>query len=1109
MSRDVAAWMHENGLGQYAHAFVENDVDWTALQILADADLKELGLSFGPRKRLLALLAEEKRRRSLYAPDETAGERRQVTVLFCDMVGFTEMTQRIEAETMQGVIYRYQDICAACVQRYDGHVYQHLGDGIVAFFGFPAAREDAAERAIRSALDILAALAATELPVAGRLRARVGIASGVLVVTPDDKSIVGRAMNLAARLQTLAEPGSIAVSGRVRRIAGEAFRFEDMGEHELKGFARATQVFAVRGAVEAASRLEAARGAVLTPLAGREAELELMLARWRAVDADRAGQAIVLAGEAGIGKSRLVEALRARLAPLGVQALRFQCSPFHVSSAFHPLIAGLSRMLGFARGDTPEQRLDRLEAQVIHLYGLPTLSARLIAAMLSLPQERRHGPLDMPARLAKQETMRAAIDFLAAAMRVQPSLLVLEDLHWADPSTLDAIAALIGRLRDLPVLAVFTTRPGFRCDWIDEPGVTALGLPRLTPDESAGIVASLAGGKPLPPGLAARIVARADGVPLFVEEMLKALLESGGLREVDGSWVAPSGTPDAALLPDTLRDTLMARLDRSEVVKRIAQVGSVIGREFAHDVLAELGLMEEDELHDALEALVASGLAHRRGIPPDATYVFKHALVQDIAYDSLLTSQRRQLHGRIADALARARPESAATEPEVLAHHCERAGRAREAVDHWRAAGDLALRRFALSEAVSHLGRGLALLPELPPSRERDALELELRTRLGPAIVARSGWGHADVAAVLEPAWTLASALGSRDAFVPILHALWVHNLSIDRLGLSLEWAGRLLRAGEETGDDSLSIVGHRAASGSHYWLGNLAEARRHGDRVHALYDGERHRRLVLQTNTDPLTGEGIYRAQYLWMLGHPDQAVAASDAKDAHARANRHPFDHAFALTLGAQVFAYRREPAELLRRTDEAERVGRAHGVPLLSEILAEISRGIAAVQSGDPGHGAARIDVAVTRLMATGHRVWVWYLRALQAEGLALAGDEGAAADLMDICVDRIANGEQRCHFPEVLRLRGWLRARMGMPVQAEADLDAAIELARAQSALSWELRATTTLLRLRAARGDARDAREALARVLGRFTEGFGTPDLREARALLDETARASG
>ncbi|MBM3627199.1 MAG: hypothetical protein FJX21_05200, partial [Alphaproteobacteria bacterium] len=464
MSRDVSIWLRDNALGQFATAFVENDVDWTALQILTDADLKELGLSFGPRKRLLALLAEEKRRRRLYASDEAGGERRQVTVLFCDMVGFTEMTQRIEAETMQGVIYRYQDICTTCVQRYDDHVYQHLGDGIVAFFGFPAAREDAAERAIRSALDILAALAATDMPAAGRLRARVGIATGVLVITPDEKSIVGRAMNLAARLQTLAEPGTIAVSATVRRIAGKGFRFDDIGEHALKGF---------------------------------------------------------------------------------------------------------------ARGDTPGQRLDKLEAQVVHLYGLPLLSARLIAAMLSLPQEERHGALEMSPRVAKQETMRSAIDFLAAAMRVQPSLLVFEDLHWADPSTLEVIAALIGRLRELPVLAAFTCRPGFRSDWTDESGVTALGLARLTPDASGSIVASLAGGKPLPPGLAERIVARADGVPLFVEEMLKALVEAGDLREEDGRWVATARAADAALLPDTLRDTLMARLDRSEVVKRIAQVGSV------------------------------------------------------------------------------------------------------------------------------------------------------------------------------------------------------------------------------------------------------------------------------------------------------------------------------------------------------------------------------------------------------------------------------------------------------------------------------------------------------------------------------------------------------
>jgi tetratricopeptide (TPR) repeat protein len=945
------------------------------------------------------------------------------------------------------------------------------------------------------------------MPAAGRLRARVGIATGVLVVTPDDKSIVGRAMNLAARLQALAEPGTIAVSATVRRIAGEAFRFEDIGEHELKGFARATRVFEVRGVVDAASRLEAARGTALTPLAGRGAELELMLARWRAVEAEHAGQVIVLSGEAGIGKSRLAEALRARLAPLGVQAMRFQCSPFHVSSAFHPLIAGLSAILGFAHGDTPEQRLDKLEAQVVHLYRLPLASARLIAAMLSLPQEARHGQLDLPPRIAKQETMRAAIDFLAASMRVQPSLLMFEDLHWADPSTLDALDALIRRLRELPVLAVFTSRPDFRCPWIDEPGVTALGLPRLTPDESASIVSSLAGGKELPPGLARSIVARADGVPLFVEEMLKAVIEAAELRLADDRWVSASGTVDASILPDTLRDTLMARLDRSEGAKRVAQLGAVMGREFAHDVLAEAGAMDEDDLAEALEALVSSGLVQRRGMPPDATYVFKHALVQDIAYDSLLAAQRRQWHARIARALEQLRPEFARSQPEVLAHHHERAGMGREALGFWQAAGDLALSRFALSEAISHLRRGLALVAGLPPSRERDATELALRTRLGPAIVARSGWGHADVATVLEPAWHLASALDARDAFVPVLHALWVHNLSIDRLGLSLEWAGRLLEAAARTGDEGMLIVGHRAASGSHYWLGNPGEARRHGDQVQALYDVARHGRIVQQTNTDPLTGEGIYRGQYLWMLGHPDQAVAASEAKDEHARRSGHPFDHAFALTLGAQVFAYRREPAELLRRTEEAERVGRTHAVPLLSEILAEISRGIAAVQSGDPAGGAARIDAAVTRLMATGHRVWVWYLRALQAEGLALAGDERAAAALLDQCVERIEAGEQRCHFPEVLRLRGWLRGRMGRRAEAEADLGAAIALARRQSARSWELRAIATLLRLRGPR-DA-EARGMLAQCLGWFTEGLDTPDLREARALLGGDGPAGG
>jgi len=1100
MTTSIAEWLRQLDLGQYTQLFVDNEVDLQTLKVLSDADLKELGLPFGPRKRLLAALQDQagEPASGAVAPE---GERRQLTVLFCDLVGSTELTLQVDPELLETIIQKYEDACEACIGRYDGYVYRLLGDGVLAFFGFPLAHEGEAARAIRAALEIVETISRLEVPEVGRLKVRIGIATGIVVVAPGKRNVLGETMNLAARLQGVAQPGGIVVSDRVYRLAGGEFDYENLGELNLKGIAAPTRAYRVLGVGTAVSRFDAAVRETVSPLVGRAHEMAVLRERWQSVRDRGTGQAVLLSGEPGFGKSRIASALLERLEAEGVRSLRFQCSPFYVNSAFYPMSANFERMLDFGRDASPDSKLDKLEALVAGHYGLPLGDVRLVAAMLSLPYEQRYGPLGMSPRLVKEETIRVLVDIVKAAAQAQPCLLLFEDVHWADPTTLETLGLLIERLDDIPLLAVLTHRPEFEQPWSRYAHVTALDLARLAPAQSRELISNLTDAKTLPDDLVEQIIAKTDGIPLFIEELTKTILESGDLIDQGDRYVYARPLLSVAI-PETLRDSLMARLDRVAAVKRIAQVGSVIGREFGYELLAEIEMMSEAALADVLDRLVASELASCRGEIPEAVYTFKHALVQDTAYDSLLKSQRMAIHGKIAQALEKRWPESRDTKPELLAHHYTAAGLFEAATPYWRRAGELAMQRFALPEAITHLNNGMRLIEKLPAGPERDLRELELRTVLGPAVVAQHGWAQGEVSRILEPAWSLAESLGHRPAYAPVLHALWVHYLCVDQLGVSLQTAEKTLAAGAAAGDDGLECVGHRAAIGSHYWLGNFVAARRYGDALHAMYDPRRHWHIAQLTNTDPLTGDGIYRGQYLWMLGYPDQARVASDAKDEHARRRNHPFDLAFALTLGAQVFDYLCEPEELLRRTEEAERICRAHGVALLGEIMAEISRGIVSLRAGRAAESVGQLDKAIGRLAATGHRVWVRYLRALQGEGLALTGDLEGASALIDESTAATERGEERVHYAELLRLKGWVLMLQGRPAEAEASLRAAIDVARAQEAKSWELRSATTLARLLADRGDRVAAREVLSEIYGWFTEGFGTRDLRAAKVLLD-------
>ena len=888
---DVADWLRALGLERYEATFRENDVSAEVLCDLTAEDLEGLGVvTIGHRRRLLVAIAKLNGQPGtdgaspVVAPVATVsgslsedavshgGERRQLTVMFCDLVGSTALSEKLDPEELRGLLHAYRTLCGDVIARYDGFVARYVGDGILTYFGWPTAHEEDAERAVRAALEIVHTVkraSSTE-----DLSVRVGIATGPVVVGEaagagdQSKLAVGSTPNLAARLQGLAITDQIVIAASTRRLAGNVFELTDLGEHDLKGIAEPVHAWRVERALVSESRFDANRGgSALTPLVGREEELDLLLRRWSQTK-DGEGQVVLLSGEPGIGKSRILSALRERLEAEGVQALRFQCSPYYVNSAFWPVIDNFERALKFTRDETSDAKLDKLESLIVTQYSRPLADVRFIASILSIPCEQRYGALPITPQKYKDETLRTLVDISEAAARRQPSVMLFEDAHWADPTTLEVLDLLIDRVKTVPLLVVLTHRPEFQSRWSGQGHVGALNLSKLTRAQSAAMVSALAGGKALPAGLLEQILTKTDGVPLFVEELTKSILESGELTEV-GDHYEYGGSARAVTIPTTLRDSLMARLDRFMPTKEIAQIGAAIGREFSYELIAAVAPMPRAQLDDALVQLTASGLAFRRGTPPDAIYTFKHALVQDAAYDSLLKSRRQELHGKIARVIETRFPNIKITEPEVLAHHLTAAGLAEAAIPLWQTAGELALKRVALTEAISHLNQGLELVSTLPRSSERDACELGLRSLLGTAWVALKGWAVPEIWTSLYPALALAKSLRRHDALLPILWGLAFNVLGQGRMAEALPWAQEMLDIAKTTEDKDLLITGHALACFCHCWSGELAKCVKHADEVLELYDEEKHHHLADILNHDPKSLAGVCGSICTWIQGY------------------------------------------------------------------------------------------------------------------------------------------------------------------------------------------------------------------------------------------------
>jgi DNA-binding SARP family transcriptional activator/predicted ATPase len=1051
---------------------------------------------------------------SAAVPVPSAGpDWRHLTIMICTLLG-SPFSPNPDPEEIRDRTTSFYKMAADLVARFDGFVAQYLPDGVHVYFGYPAAHEHDAEQAVRAGLAIIDAVAALRSFSGVPPRACVSIATGSAVVGDQPGAgesrqpvAIGDAPNLAAQLQSVAASGEVVIAASTRRLVGRMFDCRALATDELKGLLPSGTAWQVRGEMAGVSRFEARRASAPSPLVGRQEEMELLLRRWDQTKRGE-GRVVLLSGEPGIGKSRIAESLLARLEGEPCVCLRYFCSPHHTSSPLYPLIEQLERAAGFTRDSDAEARLDKLETLLSASAKNVPRDLALITHLLSLDSDGRYPAVRVTPQQRREMTLTALLDQLDGAAAKRPVLMIFEDVHWIDPTSLDLLDRTIARAVDLPMLLVITLRSEFQPTWVGQPHVTVLPLSRLGRRDSESIIAGMANGKSLPEAVVEQILARADGVPLFIEELTSMLLEGGLLRETKEGYVLDGALP-ALAIPTTLQDSLAARLDRLQSDKHVTQTGAAIGREFSHELIRVVASLAPADLDAALERLTASGLISRRGAAPIATYAFKHALVQDAAYATLPKSRRQKLHARIADALIVRFPALAQTQPELVAHHFTQAGAAADAVKYWMIAARRGLQQSANIETLDQTERALAILASLPDGRERRSAELQLRLLTGGACWVTKGFASREVEHSFARARELAIDIDDVPRLFLALRGLAACHQARGELGrvkVQMEHMIALAQQHRSSGD----LMWARMMLGLNlFWLGEFDASRSELKTALSIYDPVEQSAKTVSSQIDPGVLSGCYLGVALWMVGCPDQARDVSGRTLAQARRIGQPYSVAYALYGDAVVKLSRGDTegastgiAELRLLTGEHRIIYLAATATLLEAVLL--------VACGSAEDGVARIRQAQHEFNAQGAELGLPLTLSVEATGLFKLGRvEEALARIADGLAVVEKNGERHWEA-ELYRLKGEFLASLSASRHPEAEdcVRHGMQVARDQGATSLELRAASTLSELLHAGGDTRAAEHCLAPVYSRFTEGFDTADLLKARGILVRLQHAS-
>jgi predicted ATPase/class 3 adenylate cyclase len=1108
----ITEWLASLGISEYAERFAENDIDTSVLCHLTDQDLKELGISVGHRRKMLAAIAELATIPSATAarPEQRDAERRQITIMFCDLVGSAALSTRLDPEDLQEIIGAYHRCCAKVITQSDGFVARYLGDGVLAYFGYPQAHEDDAEQAVRAGLALVEAVAKLDAGHATSLHMRIGIATGLVIVGDfvsegpgHENEVVGETPNLAARLQALAEPDTVVISGATRRLLGGLFEFRDHGTVPVKGFRDPVQVWQVTRASTVDSRFEALR-TITTPLVGREEEIDLLMRRWRQTSHGE-GRVVLLSGEPGIGKSRLTVELLERLQATSHIRLRHFCSPHHQDSALYPIISQLQLAAEFRRDDTDQQRLDKLEALLNQSSNDLKDAIPLIADLLSVSSGDRYPPRELTPRKRKEKTLWALLAQLEGLAAQEPVLMVFEDVHWIDPTSIELLDFIVDRVPTLPILLIITFRPEFVPPWVGRPHVTLLMLNRLSPAQRAELIAGVTGGKALPQEIADRIIDRTDGVPLFIEELTKTVVESG-ILVVAGDRYAVTGPVAPLAIPTTLQASLGARLDRLPAAREVAQIGAALGRSFSHEAITAVAQMPQQQIDKALAHLVSAGLIFRRGSPPDAEYIFKHALVRDAAYESLLKSRRQQLHAQITDFIENRSQDTAEVPPELLAHHCTEAGLTAKAVNYYHKAGQLALWRSAVAEAAVHFAKALDLLASLPVSTERYRQELRLQLARAGALFQARGWAAPQMGEAYSRAYELSRVVEDVPELEVIWarYGLWLYRVNRAELVVARQISEDILGRAKERQATGALAVAYRALGATSMFQAEFDHALAHFGLVLANYDPATHESPAFFGTTNLRVTALCFTAWVRLFQGHFADARATIREALEKARDLSHSYGLAFAL-LGNCLFNQVCHNWETVREQSASLRsLAAEHGFP---DLLAAgtFFEGWAAFASGQTEAGVELMHRGLVATRVGGAEIIVPYYLGLLADTYSRIGRVTDALPLLADALERVEHTGERWFEAELRRLRGEALLALAPP-QSEASFREALAVADAHGARLWQLHAAASLAKLWRDQGRRSEARDLLAPIYGWFTEGLDTAVLKEAKALLDELAQ---